>query len=89
MLRKADKGLLAGYGFAVHYPKAMINRRIKGDTDVRDHVDDVASQEEGDTPESTVSGLRRGVRKARSRFASVGQVPSMMPRNRHLFLMWQ
>ena len=32
---KADRGLLAGCGFAVHYLKAMVNKKIKGDIDVR------------------------------------------------------
>lgn len=47
----ADRGLLAGCGYAVHYLKATVNRRIKGENDVRDYVDDVVIQEEAETPE--------------------------------------
>ena len=70
----ADRGLLAGCGFAVHYLKAVANKRIKGDNDVRDYVDDVVLQEEGSTPEGTLAGLTVGVSQVRDRFGSIGQV---------------
>ena len=59
---------------AVHYLKAVVNVRIKGENDVRDYVDDVVLQEEADSPEATVSGLKLGVSQVRDRFGGIGQV---------------
>eukprot|EP00972_Heterocapsa_arctica_P082386 12140844-Heterocapsa_arctica.AAC.1 len=47
---QANRGILAGCGYAVHYLKAMINKEVKDDQrEPRDFVDDVVLFEEEET----------------------------------------
>jgi len=76
----ADRGLLAGCGFAVHYLKAMMNRRVKGGVGVMGYVDDVVLQDESGT-------LKRGAGEVKGRFLVL--VRSLMVlRGRSLCLLW-
>lgn len=71
---RADRGLLAGCGFAVRFLKAILNKGVKGGVGFRDYVDDVVLQDESDTPEGVVASLRRGAGEGKDRFVSVGPV---------------
>ena len=58
----------------MHFVKATVTTRIKGDSDVRDYVEDVVLQAEGGTPAGTVSRLRMAAEKVKRRFSDVGEV---------------
>lgn len=51
-----------------------ISTRTRCDSDVRDYVDDVVLQAEGDTPAGVVDRLSAAAREVKRRFADTGQV---------------
>eukprot|EP00972_Heterocapsa_arctica_P057567 8492530-Heterocapsa_arctica.AAC.1 len=55
---EANRGILAGCAFAVHYLKAMIKLDVKDDNnELRDYVDDMVLFKERDNEEEAISGL--------------------------------
>eukprot|EP00972_Heterocapsa_arctica_P050294 7395668-Heterocapsa_arctica.AAC.1 len=55
---EANRGILAGCAFAVHFLKSMIKEDVKDESNEhRDYVDDMVLFKEGDTEEATISGL--------------------------------
>eukprot|EP00972_Heterocapsa_arctica_P093095 13730892-Heterocapsa_arctica.AAC.1 len=55
---EANRGIIAGCAFAVHYLKAMIKQDVKDENNKLIHyVDDMVLFKEGDTEEEAISGL--------------------------------
>eukprot|EP00972_Heterocapsa_arctica_P056105 8276176-Heterocapsa_arctica.AAC.1 len=55
---EADRGIIAGCAFAVHYLKAMIKQDVTDENnELRYYVDVMVLFKEGDTEEEAISGL--------------------------------
>eukprot|EP00972_Heterocapsa_arctica_P058267 8596152-Heterocapsa_arctica.AAC.1 len=55
---EANRGILAGCTFAIHYLKAMVKQDVNDENnELRYYVDDTVLFKEGDTEEEAISGL--------------------------------
>eukprot|EP00972_Heterocapsa_arctica_P040499 5967703-Heterocapsa_arctica.AAC.1 len=72
---EANRGILAGCAFAVHYLKAMIKEDVKDENnELIYYVDDMALFKEGDTEEEAIRGLYNNLTEAKHKLPDIGQV---------------
>eukprot|EP00972_Heterocapsa_arctica_P000119 19358-Heterocapsa_arctica.AAC.1 len=72
---EANRGILAGCAFAVHYLKAIIKEDVKDENnELRDYVDDMVLFKEGDTEEEAISGLYKYLMEAKNKLTYIGHV---------------
>jgi hypothetical protein len=82
---EANRGILAGCAFAVHFLKAMIKQDVKDENnELRDYVDDMVLFKEGDTEEEAISGLYKDLIEAKNKLTEIGQV--LNDKKEHIFV---
>eukprot|EP00972_Heterocapsa_arctica_P049157 7235334-Heterocapsa_arctica.AAC.1 len=73
--KEANRGILAGCAYAVHYLKAMIKEDVNYENnELRYHVDDMVLFNEGDTEEEAIRGLYEDLTEAKQNSTDIGQV---------------
>eukprot|EP00972_Heterocapsa_arctica_P062830 9268243-Heterocapsa_arctica.AAC.1 len=71
---EANRGILAGFAYAVHYRKATIKEDVKDESnELRDYVDDVVLFKEGDTEKEAIRGLYKDLTEAKQKLTDIGQ----------------
>eukprot|EP00972_Heterocapsa_arctica_P097805 14429405-Heterocapsa_arctica.AAC.1 len=71
----ANRGILAGCGYAMHVLKAMIKVEVKEEEkELSDFVDDMVLRREGPTETQAVLGMMYDLDRTKGRPTSIGQV---------------
>eukprot|EP00972_Heterocapsa_arctica_P091433 13488745-Heterocapsa_arctica.AAC.1 len=64
---EANRGIIAGCAFAVHYLKSMIKQDVKDENnELIYYVDDMVLFKEGDTDEEAITGLYKHLIEAKN-----------------------